>query len=331
MTSQDWLAKDFYKVLGVPADADASVIKRAFRKRGAALHPDANPDDPQAEERFKDLNEAYAVLNDPQQRQQYDALRAMARGGPRFAAGAGGPSGASFEDLLGGLFGGGTRVRYSGNNAQNVPLEDLLGSFGGGGGFSGFDSAGFGQTSRPQRGSDIKASIEVALRDAVAGTTVSFEVSGRQLSARLPAGLNDGQRIRIRGKGGPGVAGGPNGDVILTVHVTAHPVWSLDGANLRMTLPVGFAEIALGTRVDVPTLDGGTVKLKIPSGTPAGRVLRIKGRGIERGGQRGDLLVTVQVAVPERLSKPAKQALEAFRDATAQDDPRSGLAEQAAA
>jgi molecular chaperone DnaJ len=326
MTSQDWLEKDFYAALGVPKDADASVIKRAYRKKAAAMHPDANPGDPQAEERFKDLGEAYSVLSDDEQRQQYDALRAMAGGGPRFAAGSAG-GGAGFQDRFSGMFGGhGARVRYStAGNGQGISIEDSLGSMAGGG----FGGPGFA-AGRPQRGRDVTASVTIPFREAVAGTTVQVTVGGRSLSARVPAGVNDRQKIRLRGRGEPGSQGAEAGDVLITVHVTAHPVFALDGAHVRMSVPVTFAEAALGATITLPTLTGDRVTLKVPAGTPSGRVLRVKGRGITTATTTGDMLVTVQVAVPDRLTGKAKKAVEAFRDATADEDPRADLAALAA-
>src|SRR5665811_1605035 len=243
MTGQDWLEKDFYKVLGVSKDAEAAEIKKAYRKLARTLHPDHNPGDAASEARFKEVGEAYAVLFDPVQRKQYDQLRAMA-GGPRFSAGSGGPGG-GFEDLLGGMFGG-----------------------------------GFGAARGPQPGVDLAATTSLPFRQAVEGSTVSLRVEGRTVNARFPAGVRDGQKIRLRGKGRPGDQGAPAGDLVVTVQVMQHPVFSIEGKNLRMTLPVTFAEAALGTQVEIPTLDGAPVKLKVPAGTPSGRVLRVRGRGV---------------------------------------------------
>ncbi|HEY0187539.1 MAG TPA: DnaJ C-terminal domain-containing protein [Cellulomonas sp.] len=325
MSGQDWLEKDFYAVLGVAKDADASTIKKAYRKLARTMHPDHNPGDAVAEAKFKEVGEAYAVLSDPEQRQQYDQLRAMA-GGARFRAGSGGPSGASgagFEDLFGGVFsGGGSRVRFPQGSGQtgggSGGFEDLLGGlFGGGGG-------GFGQ-SRGRRGADLAAATTLPFRQAAAGSTVALGVEGRTVKARIPAGVRDGQKIRLRGKGRPGEGGGAAGDLEVTVRVTPHPVFALDGSNLRITLPVAFDEAALGAEVQVPTLEGGTVRLRIPAGTPSGRVLRVKGRGIATSGGTGDLLVTVQVVVPQRLNEAAKEAVQAFGIATSGQDPRADL------
>ena len=317
MTGQDWLEKDFYAVLGVPKDADQPTIKKAYRKLARQLHPDHNPGDAKAEARFKDIGEAYSVLSDPEQRQQYDQLRAMA-GGARFTAGsrAGAPGGgAGFEDLFGGLFGGGggTRVRTAGGGG----FEDVLGGLFGGG--------GFGQPGGPRRGIDLTASTTLPFRTAAAGSTVSLSVEGRTVNARIPAGVKDGQKIRLRGKGRPGAPGGEPGDLVITVTVEPHPVFTADGTTLKVTVPVAFDEAALGATIEVPTLDGTPVKVKVPAGTPSGRTLRVKGKGIVTPRATGDLLVTVQVVVPQKLTPAAREAVQAFGIATSGEDPRAEL------
>ncbi|MBO9568658.1 MAG: DnaJ domain-containing protein [Cellulomonas iranensis] len=325
MTGQDWLEKDFYAVLGVPKDADAAAIKKAYRKLARQLHPDQNPGDAAAEARFKDIGEAYAVLSDPEQRQQYDQLRAMA-GGARFTAGgrpgAGGAQG--FEDVFGGMFGGangpGGRVRYS-TGGGGGGFEDILGGLFGGG--------GFGAQRGPQPGVDLTATTTLPFRTAAEGSTISLSVEGRTVNARIPAGVRDGQKIRLRGKGRPGDPGAPAGDLVITVHVEPHPVFTLDGSNLRVTVPVAFDEAALGATIDVPTLDGSTVRVKVPAGTPSGRTLRVKGKGVTTSSGTGDLLVTVQVVVPQKLSAAAKEAVQAFGIATSGEDVRADLMAQA--
>jgi len=342
LTGQDWFDKDFYAVLGVSKDASAADIKKAYRKLARKLHPDANHGDEKAEARFKERGEAYAVLSDPEQRQQYDAIRAMA-GGARFTGAGAGPGGAAgFEDLLGGLFGagapGGARVRFNTGGqggGQGVPpnLEDLLGGIfapGGGGarGAGGYDR--FGAPRGPMRGADVQASTTLGFREAAEGSTVTLRSSeGQQVTARIPPGVKDGQKIRLRGKGQPGEAGAPNGDLVITVTVSPHPVFTRSGDDLRITVPVSFPEAALGAEIAVPTLDGGSVRLRVPAGTPSGRTLRVKGRGVKTSKGQGDLLVTVQIVAPKRLDDDAKKAVEAFRDATAGWDPREGLLERA--
>jgi molecular chaperone DnaJ len=327
MASQDWFEKDFYAILGVPQDADEATIKKTYRKLARKMHPDQNQGDPKAEERFKEIGEAYAVLSDPEQRREYDAIRAMAHGGARFTAGGPGASGAtSFEDIFsafGGAGGGGQRVRFNTGGAGQPNLEDILsGMFGGGGP----DYSGYGAPRGPQPGADVQASTRIGFREAVEGATVSLTSPelGR-INARIPAGVKDGQRIRLRGKGRHGDPGAPAGDLILTVSVDKHPVFGRDGDNLTVDLPVTFAEAALGATVAVPTLDGKSVKVKVAPGTPSGRVLRLKGRGVTRGSKTGDLLAKVQVIVPQRLTDEAREAVEKMAAAEDGHDPRAEL------
>jgi len=348
MASQDWFDKDFYAILGVPPDADAATIKKTYRKKARTMHPDQNAGDASAEARFKEIGEAYSVLSDPEQRQQYDQIRTMARGGARFTAGGAGAGGGGFEDLFSGMFGGGaggpggTRVRYSTGGSGGQPggpdLEDLLGglfSQGGGtaypgGSYAGYD--GFGAPRGPRRGSDVQARTTIPFREAVTGSTVTLSTAdGQRITTRIPAGVRDGQKIRLRGKGSPGDAGAPAGDLILTVLVEKHLVFGRDGDNLAIDLPVTFAEAALGATVSVPTLDGTPVKVKVAPGTPSGRVLRVKGRGVAHDGKTGDLLVRVQVVVPQRLTNAAREALERLQADEADVDPRADLFERAQA
>ena len=327
MTGQDWMEKDFYATLGVEKGADASEIKKAYRKLAKKYHPDRNPGDAAAEATFKEIGEAYAVLSDQEQRTQYDAIRAMAGGGPRFTSGPSGASGASgFEDILGGMFGGGGGARYQAQGAEN--MEDILRMFTGGGGRSGGGFGGFGRQ-QPQKGADSEASTSLPFRTAAEGSQVQLTINGRPTNVRIPAGVHDGQKIRLRGKGQPGAGGGPAGDLVITVHVEPHPLFSLAGNNVKVTVPVSFAEAALGATIEVPTLDGASVRVKVPAGTPSGRTLRVKNRGVTTSKGNGDLHVTVEVAVPRTMSAAAKKAVEAFAGATAGDDPREGLMEAA--
>ena len=262
MASQDWMTKDFYAVLGVSKDADAAAIKKAYRTLAKKYHPDRNPDDAAAAEKFKEVGEAYAVLSDEAERKQYDAIRSMAGGGARFQAGGpGGAGGATgFEDIFSSMFGGqGGNVRFETGGGAQPDLDDLLRMFGGtpsptrsGGRPGPFGFGGFGSQPQPQKGSDVLTSAALDLRDAVAGTTVELTADGRTMKVRIPAGVRDGQKIRLRGK-------------------------------------------------------GATTRKKT-----------------------GDLLVTIQVAVPKKLSKAAKEALEAFDEAMGDTDPRATLMEEAA-
>jgi molecular chaperone DnaJ len=193
------------------------------------------------------------------------------------------------------------------------------------GGGTSYGGTGFRAPTGPRRGTDLTARTSLSFRDAVEGATVTLSTNGDQITTRVPAGVKDGQKIRLRGKGLPGEAGAPAGDLILTVSVEPHPVFGRDGDNLTIDLPVTFAEAALGATVSVPTLDGDPVKVRIPAGTPSGRVLRLKGRGVPKKGQPGDLMVRVNVVVPQRLSSEAKAAVETLRDQDAGQDPRAEL------
>ncbi|MDQ1721329.1 MAG: molecular chaperone DnaJ [Pseudonocardiales bacterium] len=324
MANQDWFDRDFYKSLGVASDASDSEIKKAYRKLAKDLHPDKNPGDAKAEQRFKEVSEAYSVLSDAGQRKEYDAVRAMSHGRARFTAGTG-PTGGFSDDVFSGFF-----SRQSGRQAPggfsspgaNISVEDLLSGM-----FTGGGASGFGQP--PRTGSDVEATTSLTFRQAVEGDTVSLRRGdGSTVTTRVPAGVKDGQKIRLRGKGNPGPAG--NGDLILTVTVEPHPLFGRSGDDLTVTVPVTFAEAALGAQIAVPTFDGSTVTLKLPAGTPSGRVLRVKGKGASRkDGSSGDLLVNVSVAVPQKLDGAAREAVEAYAAATAGDDPRAGLLAQA--
>jgi len=339
VTGQDWFEKDFYAVLGVGKDATGADVKKAYRKKARTLHPDVNANDKASEARFKEVGEAYAVLSDPEKRQQYDSVRAMA-GGARFTAGGPGHDAGGFEDLLGGLFGqaGAQNARFgrpAGAGAGGIPpgFEDLLGGLfsQGAGAPGGYPGAGSGPTRGPRRGADVQASTTLDFVDAVEGSTVTLQsAEGGQVRVRIPAGVKDGQKIRLAGKGRQGDPGSPAGDLTITVAVRPHPVFTRTGDDLRVTVPVSFPEAALGGEIEVPTVDGGTVRLKIPAGAPSGRTLRVKGRGITTKKGTGDLLVTVAVAVPQKLDEAARTAVEAFQTATASEDPRKALREKAA-
>lgn len=307
MTSQDWFSKDFYATLGISRDADDTAIKKAYRKLARQLHPDARPGDSAAEARFKEVGEAYAVLSDPEQRKQYDSIRAMG-GGARFQGG-----GAGFDDAFAGAFRGGARTTRGGS------VEDMLGNLFGGGFSMG-----------PVPGSDLVAAVEVGFRQAAEGAAISLNVGGRNVNTRLPVGVADGQRIRLKGRGQQSPNGGPPGDLVLTVHVDAHPVFAVDGAHLRMRLPVTFAEAALGAEVELPTLDGSRVRVKVPAGTSSGTTLRVKGRGLTTAKAKGDLLATVEIAVPSKLGAKAREALAAFAQEASDNDVRASLYREAA-
>jgi molecular chaperone DnaJ len=307
MASQDWFEKDFYAALGVAKGVSDAELKKVYRKLARQYHPDSNAGDAAAETRFKEISEAYSVLSDPEQRKEYDQMRALGAGGARFSPGAGG---GDFEDLLGGMFGG--RGGYNGGGGY----EDVLGGLFGG-----------GRAQRgPRRGRDQHAAVTLDFQTAAHGDTMTLQTGGgRTVNVRIPAGVADGQKIKLRGKGEASPNGGEAGDLVLEVSVRPHPVFTRDGLHLRVVLPVTFVEAALGATVEVPTLGGEPVKVKVPAGTPSGRVLRVKGKGIKSTKGQGDLLVEVQVVVPDRLDGAAREALEAFAAAMPPGDPREDL------
>lgn len=322
MASQDWVDKDFYAILGIAKDASDADIKKAYRKLARQHHPDTNSGNTASEKKFKDISEAYSVLSDPDERQQYDAIRAMG-GGARFAPGGAGGGNAGFEDLFGGLFtGGGGRHSGGFSTAGGIPPEfaDLFGG--------GFGGAPTGYQRAPQKGADRTAATTISFAGSIRGTTIGLrEPDGEVIDVRVPAGIKDGQKVRVRGKGQYGPAG--NGDLMVTVNVKPHEFYIRDGDNLRIHVPVSFPEAALGADIEVPTIDGDKVKVRVPAGTPSGRTLRVKGRGVKTSKGAGDLLVTIDVAIPKKLTKDAEEAVKAFAAATADADVRAGLADKA--
>jgi molecular chaperone DnaJ len=321
MASQDWFDKDFYKVLGVSKDASEAELKKVYRKLARQYHPDSNPGDAKAEAKFKEISEAYTVLSDKKQREEYDQIRAMGSGA-RFSAG--GPQG-GFDDAFSGMFGrprGGQSYTFSQGGGG---FEDILGGmFGGGSRFQ--PSGGYQGFGGPQKGQDIVSQVTIDFFEAFHGDTMNLSTSdGRSVKVKIPAGVNDGQKIRLRGKGYPSPDGGESGDIILTVNVKKHPVFERDGVNIRVNVPVTFVEASLGATIEVPTPDGETVKLKVAAGTPSGRSLRVKGRGVKTAKATGDLLAVVQIAVPSHLDDKAKEALEQFAEVAPKENPRADL------
>lgn len=382
MGTKEWLEKDFYKVLGVPKDAPQEEIKKSYRKLARQNHPDANKGDPKAEERFKEVSEAYSVLSDPAKRKEYDEARSLfGSGGFRFPGGQGGSQGGGFNFDLNDIF---TQTRTGGG--QGGGLGDILGGIFTQGGRTTRTPPG----ARPRRGADVETEATIGFTDAVGGVTVPLRMtseaacpscmgtgakagtvprvcpecegvgmkattqggtlsitepcrnckgrglvvddpcptchgsgrgtSSRTMQVRIPAGVSDGQRIRLRGKGAPGERGGPAGDLYVTVHVAPHEKFGRKGEHLTITVPISFPEAALGGEVQVPTLDGPEVKLKVPAGTPNGRTFRVRGKGTtRRDGTKGDLLVTVEVVVPDHLDEKAKEALDAYRRAVGEE------------
>lgn len=316
--------KDYYAALGVAPNADDQAIRDAYRKLARQHHPDVNPGDTQAEERFKEINEAYQALNDPQRRRQYDQMREQyqrwqQRGGPppgytdfnwgQTGAGAGTPRGYP---------GGQTYTTSEGTYVSPEDLEDL---FGGDSPFSDFFSsmygrgeggtAGRGREPRPRRGRDAEVEVEITLEEAFHGATRSIQIGDRRIEARIPRGVRTGSRVRLAGQGTPGAAGGPAGDLYLNVVVLPHPVFEHDGDDLRADLRVDFYTAALGGEVRVPTIDG-SVNLKIPPHTQADRAFRIRGKGmprLERPADRGDMYARIKIVLPEPLSDAELEGL----------------------
>ena len=315
MASQDWFDKDFYAVLGVSKDVSEADLKKTYRKLARQHHPDSNAGDAKAEARFKEISEAYAVLGDAEQRAEYDQMRAMGSGA-RFTSG-GAAGGQGFEDIFRG-FGRGAQRNQS-------DFDDILGGLFGGNSRFGSPSGGFGGYGGPTKGGDITANTTLDFLTAIRGDTVGLKMQdGREVKVKIPAGVADGQKIRLKGKGQQSPDGGDAGDLVITVAVRPHAVFERDGLNLRVDLPVTFAEAALGATVEVPTLEGDPVKLRVAAGTPSGRVLRVKGRGVTTPKGTGDLLAEVVIAVPDNLPTPAIDALEAFAKLMP-DNPRADL------
>lgn len=368
--NRDWVDKDFYETLNVSKDADDKQVKSAYRKLAQEYHPDANPDDAEAEEKFKLVSEAYSTLSDSEKRKEYDEFRRLVESGgyTGFDSGGFGPGG----------FGG-----------QRVRVEDLGSMFGGLGDL-------FGTARRPagpQRGADSVAELRISFEDAIRGVTAAVSVRGdavchhcrgtggepdtsvrvcptcggagtvaqnqgffsftqpcpecrgsgrlieqpcsvcggrgtevrtRRIKVKIPVGVKNGSTVRLAGKGGPGSNGGPAGDLLVNVIVSPHSIFSRRQNDLLVTVPVTFTEAALGAKIDVPTLNG-PVTLKVPPGTSSGQVFRVRGKGVPVQGRNGNLLVTVEVVVPDKLSKAAKKMLEEFAEQYEEGNPREGL------
>ena len=308
--------KDYYKILGVSKDADEKEIKRAFRRLARKYHPDVNPGDPQAEERFKEINEAYEVLSDPEKRRKYDQLGAEWY---RWQQAGGRPGDFDWSRWVSTAPGGQrVYVRYG------TP-EDLQDLFGEGSPFSDFFSqifggmgaapGGFEYRVRPQRGQDYEQEVEISLREAYQGTTRILQKDGRRLEVKIPPGARTGTRVRIVGEGGPGAAGGEAGDLYLRVRVRPDPQFERRGDDLYVTVPVDLYTAILGGKVRVPTLNGA-VMLTIPPGTQNGRVFRLRGKGMPRlrqPEQHGDLYAKVDVRLPTHLTPRQRELFEELR------------------
>jgi DnaJ-class molecular chaperone len=300
--------RDPYEVLGVPRSASEAEIKKAYRKLAKKFHPDSNKSDPKAKEKFAEVSAAYDLLSDKDKRGQFDRGEIDADGKPRFHGfqgfGGGGPEGFDFG-------GGGGRTRtfrfsrgFGGRGGMGA--EDIFDLFSG--------LAGAAEEPEPVKGADVAVSLSVPFKDAALGATRRVELpTGKVLDVKIPAGVEDGKQIRLRGQGRPGRHGAP-GDAIVTVRVEPHPLFKPEGANLRLDLPVTLDEAVLGARIRVPTLEGA-VELSIPPGSNGGRTLRLRGKGLpRRDGGRGDLLVSPRIVLPERADGDLEDLARRWRE-----------------
>lgn len=366
MNHADWADKDFYKILGVAKDADAAAIKKAWRKIAKDNHPDTHPGDAAKHDKYKAASEANDVIGDAAKRKEYDEYRAaVASGGfGQYAGNFGGAEGFDVSNLFGGLFNtgfGATRQRaprpskgadieaqttlsfVDAVNGTTISLalssDEACPTCHGTGGKPGSKPVvcpvcdGAGSVMRSMGGFSVNETCPRCHGQQLIYTEAcptchgsGRATSNRKVQARIPAGVDDGQRIRLKGKGGPGENGGPSGDLYIKVHVLAHPIFTRSGTSLKVDVPVTFDEAVLGAEIKVPTLGGAPVTLRVPPGTPNGRTLRVRGRGVPRSdGTKGDLLATMVVEVPSTLPPEAKAAVEAYRDARGGADPRAAL------
>ena len=295
--------KDYFQVLGVDRSADADAIKKAFRKLARQYHPDVNPGDANAEARFKEISEAYEVLSDPDKRRRYEQF-------------------GQYWNQAGGMGGGapGMDVDFGRYGNFDDFINDLLGRFGGPGGGSGFPGGGFAgggfprgaQAGRPPVNLDAETSVNVTFSEAFRGGERTLSVNNERVQVRIPAGVKNGSRLRLKGKGNVQPGTGRRGDLYLNLQVKDHPVWQLEGDQLRADLPVSLDELALGGMVTVMTPDG-EAQVTIPAGTAPGRSLRLKGKGWPSRSGRGDLLLTLTLAMPASWSDEERQLLEQLR------------------
>ncbi|MCG2667243.1 DnaJ C-terminal domain-containing protein [Bradyrhizobium sp. GCM10023182] len=319
--------RDPYEVLGVPRSATAAAIKSAYRKLAKKHHPDSNKDDPKAAERFSEINSANEIIGDEDKRKQFDRGEIDAEGRPRFQGfpGGGGPRGragagpggfeysfrggagpgqgaGAFEDILNSMFGGGMRGARPGA--------------GGGAQFE-FDTGGIGLDL------DVNVAMSVSLEESVKGGEKRVRLpNGKELNVKIPAGVIEGQQIRLRGQGET-AQGHPPGDLLITISIAAHPFFKIDGSDLRVDLPVTLYEAVLGGKVRVPTL-GNAVELSVPKNTSSGRTFRLKGKGLPKSGGTGDLFVTIRIMLPDGNDAELEALMEKWRDQHPYN-PRSGL------
>jgi molecular chaperone DnaJ len=288
--SRDWLDKNFYATLGIPQDASISEIKKAYKKLARENHPDLNPGDLEAEKRFKEVSEAHSVLGDERKKQEYDQIRSMGASG----------------------FGGFTSQGFTVDDFGDI-FENLGDIFGFGG---------------RRKGQTYQTNINISFTEAASGIEVVLPLENESIKVKVPAGVDNGSVIRLRGRGGPGAAGAPDGDLLVQVSVEPHKFFKRSNMDLILEVPLLFTEAALGSSIRIPTLTK-SVTLKIPSGTPSGKTFKIRGEGITPQGRRsGDLYVKVFIIPPTNLSRSAKKHLEKFRDQfESGDSPRKYLDE----
>ena len=274
--SRDWLDKNFYAILGVPQNASTDDLKKAYKKLARENHPDLNPGDPEAEKKFKEVSEANAVIGDERKRQEYDQMRSMGASG------------------------------FGGFSSQGFTVDDFGDIFENLGDIFGFGGRRKGQT--------YQTNINISFLEAASGIEVVLPLESDSLKIKVPAGVDNGSVIRLRGRGGPGAAGAPDGDLLVQVSVEPHKFFKRKNMDLILEVPLLFSEAALGASIKIPTLTK-SVTLKIPSGTPSGKTFKIRGEGISPQGRRpGDLYVKVFITPPTNLSRSAKKHLEKFRD-----------------
>ena len=300
--------KDYYKILGVERSASEDDIKKAYRKLARKFHPDVSKE-PNAKEKFQDVSEAYETLRDKEKRAAYDSLGSGFRPGQDFR-----PPPDWFD-----RFGGGRSEDLGG-----VDLSELFESLGAFGRATGFGRRGGEPRGRTMAfpGEDYEVPVRLTLDEAFSGAERSVQLDERSFTARIPRGAIDGQRLRLRGKGGPGTNGGPPGDLYLQIHLEPHPLFRASGHDLDLTVPLTPWEAALGAQVEIPTMEG-RVTVKVPPGSKAGQKLRLAGKGLPRpGGGAGDLYAVLEIAVPAHLTEREKRLFEELRE-TSRFDPRS--------
>lgn len=307
--------KDYYEILGVKKTATDDELKKAYRNLAKKYHPDKNKGNKEAENRFKEISEAYAVLSDKEKREQYDRL-----GREAFGAGGANPfAGFDFGQFMGGGAGGGARTRGGRRTSTNFTdiFSDLFGGGAGGGGFGGFEQG-------PQRGGDAEAELTIDFRDAVLGTTMEIAVNGSRTKVKIPEGINEGQKLRLPGKGAPGAMGGPAGNLNVTIHVRPHPFFERRGDDIHIDLPVTLGEAIRGGEIEVPTIHG-TVRARIPAGTQGGKTFRISGKGVKRkNGTAGDHYYRIQIALPANIPADAHDAVDKLEQFYG-ENPRAAL------